>query len=66
MPKTITKIKYGIVLGDEDMINAIVGKDDHLISYLKSAIEKAELIRLNIAFLMESGAKLKKPGVFFK
>jgi len=43
------------------MINAIVGKDDHLITYLSGAIARAEKIRLNVAFLMESGAKLIAP-----
>ncbi|GAW90946.1 DEAD/DEAH box helicase family protein [Calderihabitans maritimus] len=40
------------------MSNAIVGRDDHLISYLNSAIKRAKKIRFNVAFLMESGAKL--------
>ncbi len=43
------------------MYNAIVGNNDHLINYLKSAIKKANLIRFNLAFLMESGAKLITP-----
>lgn len=43
------------------MFNAIVGKDNHLITYLSGAIAKAEKIRLNVAFLMKSGAKLIAP-----
>ncbi|KAB2954241.1 restriction endonuclease subunit R [Heliorestis acidaminivorans] len=39
------------------MSNAIVGKEDHLLSYLTKSITKAQNIRLIIAFIMESGAK---------
>ena len=40
------------------MSNAIIGKNDHLISYLNLAINKARKIRFIVAFLMESGVKL--------
>ncbi len=43
------------------MSNAIVGITDHLITYLIEAITKAETIKINVAFLMESGAKLIAP-----
>lgn len=43
------------------MSNAIVGKNDHLITYITDSIAKAERIRFNGAFLMESGAKLIAP-----
>jgi len=43
------------------MSNAIVGINDYLITYLTEAIAKAESIKFNVAFLMESGAKLIAP-----
>lgn len=43
------------------MSNAVIGIDDHLITYLSQAIARAEHVRFNVAFLMESGAKLIAP-----
>ena len=40
------------------MPNAIVGIDNYLIDQLNSAFSKGERIRINVAFLMESGVKL--------
>ena len=40
------------------MPNTITGINDHLLSYLHRSIEKAKEIRIIVAFLMESGAKL--------
>ena len=43
------------------MNDAIVGKQDHLLDYLTDAASRAERIRFNVAFLMESGARLISP-----
>lgn len=43
------------------MTNAIVGQEDHLIAYLVQAIDRAQRIHFNVAFLLESGAKLIAP-----
>ncbi len=43
--------------------NAIVGRDDHLISYLNEALAKAQRVRFNVAFLMESGVRVLAPGL---
>jgi HKD family nuclease len=40
------------------MHSAITGHDDYLICHLAEAIDRAARIRFNVAFLMESGAKL--------
>jgi HKD family nuclease len=40
------------------MPNAITGINEHLIDYLNESIRRANSIRLIVAFLMESGAKL--------
>ncbi len=43
------------------MGRAITGIDDHLLDYLAGAIDRAVGIRFNVAFLMESGARLIAP-----
>lgn len=40
------------------MTNAITGIKDHLLVHLQHSFEKAKSIRIVVAFLMESGAKL--------
>lgn len=40
------------------MPNSIIGKDDHLITYLDESISEAKKIRFIVSFLMESGAKM--------
>ena len=40
------------------MQNAITGINDHLLAHLQRSLEKAKEIRIIVAFLMESGAKL--------
>ena len=40
------------------MQNAITGLNDHLLTHLYKSIAKAKSIRIIVAFLMESGAKL--------
>jgi HKD family nuclease len=41
--------------------NAITGINDHLHPYLAKAIQRADRIRLIVAFVMESGAKILVP-----
>ncbi len=43
------------------MGRAITGIDDHLLNHLAEAIERAVGVRFNVAFLMESGARLIAP-----
>ena len=45
------------------MSRAITGIDDHLLNYLLASISRAKRIRLNVAFLMESGVKLLGPAL---
>jgi len=42
---------------------AITGADDHLYPHLAAAMERAECIRMIVAFVMESGAKLVAPDL---
>lgn len=45
------------------MAQAITGAEDHLRPHLTAAIERAECIRMIVAFVMESGAKLIAPSL---
>jgi HKD family nuclease len=42
---------------------AITGADDHLYPHLAVAMERAECIRMIVAFVMESGTRLIAPDL---
>ena len=57
LERTLLVINKGLIT----LNSAITGKNDYLLYHLAEAINKAERIRFNVAFLMESGAKLISP-----